>query len=252
MKLIHQCRLRLSDVVRAVCLCFSVWAGLTGCSRPLPASPELFPLNSGWTWRYEMVTVSASGKVTEPFTVENLGFRQYGGGLEGWERRNSLGNYYLFRSNASGVHRVGARNEIEDQMRSDEPQAVRPVLKWPIALGTHWTAPSLPYLIHRTFDWPRELKYSKALVLAFEVEAVDEAVTVPAGTFKSCVQVVGRQTLRVYVDPVTGFQDIQITQREWYCPGVGLVKLLRDEPVAKSNFYLGGSQSFELVEWSRS
>ncbi len=224
---------------------------LTSCSNNAAGIPEYFPLNSGWKWQYEMITTTNTGKATEVYTVENIGFKDYGDGIEGWERRNSLGNFYLFRTDGAGVYRTAVRNEIEDHMRPDTEKPRRFVLKEPLIKGTAWQVPSVPYLMKKAFDWPYELKFSHPITLLYEIDALDTSITVKAGEFKNCLAVSARHQLRVYIDPVAGFQEIAISQKEWYCKGVGLVKLIRDEPVVKSNFYFGGSQSFELVSWTR-
>jgi hypothetical protein len=233
-------------------LLFSAGLGLlSSCSNSGVATPSYFPLNAGWKWQYEMITTTNTGAVTEAYTVENLGMKNYGDGIEGWERRNSLGNFYLFRSDGAGIYRIAVRNEIEDKMRPDVEKPRRFVIKEPMAKGTSWQVPSVPYLMKKAFDWPFELKHGKPITINFEIDAVDASISVKAGEFKDCIMVLGRHQLRVYIDPVAGFQEVAITQKEWYCKGVGLVKLVRDEPVVKSNYYSGGSQSFELVSLSK-
>ena len=41
---------------------------------------------------------------------------------------------------------------------------------------------------------------------------------------------------------------VAVTQTEWYCAGVGRVKLQGTEP-AKSTFLTGGALALELIEW---
>lgn len=223
---------------------------LQSCSDRPAASPRLFPLNSGWKWEYEMTTRTDLGAVKERFSVENTGRKDYGAGLEGWERRNSLGNAYLFRVDETGTYRIGVRNELEDTPRADGDKPRRFVIKEPLKVGSSWTVASLPFLLRRSFDWPHELKHSKTITLNFEVESLNASVTVAAGSFKDCALLVGRHMLRLYVDPMVGFQDIPIVQKEWYCPEVGLVKFERSEQIS-SKYHSGGSQTFELVALSR-
>ena len=52
-----------------------------------------------------------------------------------------------------------------------------------------------------------------------------------------------------FADPVVGFKDMPLTTTEWYCKGVGLVKLERTEP-ANSTFLAGGKTTLELLEWN--
>ena len=70
----------------------------------------------------------------------------------------------------------------------------------------------------------------------------------PAGSFAHCVRVKGVAMLRLFADPVNGFKDMPLTTLEWYCPGVGLVRVERREP-ANSTFLTGGTMTMELMEW---
>ena len=51
-----------------------------------------------------------------------------------------------------------------------------------------------------------------------------------------------------FASPVLGWKDMPLTTREWYCTGVGLVKLVREEP-AGSTYLGGGTTTLELKEW---
>jgi hypothetical protein len=50
---------------------------------------------------------------------------------------------------------------------------------------------------------------------------------------------VGTAQLNLYTDPVNGFNHVPLISREWYCQGVGLVRLEREERVPKG-FLVGG------------
>lgn len=69
-----------------------------------------------------------------------------------------------------------------------------------------------------------------------------------AGRFEGCVKVKGQASLRLFADPVVGWKDMPLITQEWYCPGVGLVRLVREEP-ANSTFLTGGTLTMELLEW---
>mgnify|MGYP003338694896 CR=1 FL=1 len=69
-----------------------------------------------------------------------------------------------------------------------------------------------------------------------------------AGAFKGCLRVKGEAALKLFADPVVGWQDMPLTTLEWYCPGVGLVRLERHEP-ANSTFLAGGDLTMELLSW---
>ena len=85
--------------------------------------------------------------------------------------------------------------------------------------------------------------------MSYRVASRDETVIVPAGKFEHCLLVEGDAKLTMFADPMTGYTDVPITTREWYAPGVGLVKLERTEPL-DSSVFKGGSYVFELVGFS--
>ena len=65
-------------------------------------------------------------------------------------------------------------------------------------------------------------------------------------TNRPCLRVVGQARLNLYTDPVNGFTDVPLISREWYCKGLGLVKLEREEKVP-AGFMTGGVLSAEWV-----
>ena len=80
------------------------------------------------------------------------------------------------------------------------------------------------------------------------IEALGETVQTRAGPFADCLRVKGSAAVRVHADPVVGWRDVPLTTTEWYCDGVGLVRLLREEP-AQATFLTGGMLTMELVAW---
>jgi hypothetical protein len=121
------------------------------------------------------------------------------------------------------------------------------VLKAPITVGTTWRASTVAYLLQRRQEFPREIRHSHpAVPMTYTIEAVGEKVETRAGRFEGCVRVKGLAVLRLFADPVVGWRDMPLTTLEWYCPGVGLVKLERKEP-AESTFLSGGRLTMELV-----
>lgn len=54
--------------------------------------------------------------------------------------------------------------------------------------------------------------------------------------------------MRLCANPTSGWRDVPLTTLEWYCPGVGLARLERDE-TANSPFLNGGRLRMELQSW---
>jgi hypothetical protein len=178
--------------------------------------------------------------------IETLGQDTIEGGAA-WRRRSDSGVDYWLRSDETGLFRVASKSDIEREPTSDSTK--RYVLKMPLAVGTNWQATTTAYLLHRRQDFPREIRHTHPSVpMNYSIDAVGQTIATRAGEFSDCVRVKGVATLRLYADPVVGWKDMTLTTLEWYCKGVGLVRVVRDEP-AKSPFLGGGAQTMELVEW---
>lgn len=223
-------------------------AGLASCSGPPPGA-DLFPLADGHRWTYEVRTEWEGGKLERQTQVMSSHGPARVQGVEGptFRRRSDSGVDYWIRRDEAGIQRVAAKSDLDADPKPDP--APRWVLKAPIAVGTNWQAPTTAYLLRRRNEFPPEIRHSHpSLPMAYTIAALDEAVDTRAGRFEHCVRVDGEATVRLFADPVAGWRDLRLTTREWYCPGVGLVKLQRDEP-AKSPFLTGGTLTMELVSW---
>ncbi|HSV71418.1 MAG TPA: hypothetical protein VLI72_15020 [Methylibium sp.] len=220
-----------------------------GCTPEPPPSAALFPLEPGHRWTYHQQTETAAGKSDSAWVVlRTLPDEDYAGVLT-HRRRSDDGVDYWLRRDATGIYRVAAKHELQEEPEKDP--APRYVLKEPLAVGTEWQATTVPYLLERRQGFPLEVRHEgKAVPMRYAIEATDEAVSVPAGRFERCLRVRGQAVVRLYADGVAGWKDMPLTTTEWYCPGPGLVKLERDEP-ANSVFLTGGRLALELHEWER-
>lgn len=219
---------------------------LTACTAPPPESSH-FPLEAGHRWVYDVKTEWENQVVEHETRVfETLGRESIDGGAA-WRRRSDSGVDYWLRSDETGLFRVASKSDVESEPQADASK--RYVLKAPLAVGTSWQASTTAYLLHRRQEFPREIRHTHPSVpMVYSIDAVGEQLATRAGTFSDCLRVKGIATLRLYADPVVGWKDMALTTTEWYCKGVGLVRVVRDEP-AKSTFLGGGTQTLELVEW---
>ncbi len=225
-----------------------VAAGCSSSSEPLGDS--YFPLDVGGKWEYD-VAYDINGVLTrEIYNISIPRTIDYVDGTQVWVRRvevpGSIGIEYWLRKDKVGISRIAQRLDVEEQARLD--QNARTVLKLPLAVGSSWMVPTQPFAVAPKTDLgQKEVKMPKVL-MTYTVEAMGETVTVPAGTFKNCARAVGVGVLPLYIDAVQGFSDIPITNREWYCKGVGLVKVERDEPLT-SILWSGGTVKMELTHF---
>ncbi|WP_298829285.1 hypothetical protein [uncultured Piscinibacter sp.] len=212
-----------------------------------PQDDSYFPLAEGHRWAYALRTEWENQVVEhESRVIETLGRDALDSGTA-WRRRSDSGVDYWLRSDASGIYRVATKSELQAAPEPDKEP--RFVLKAPIAVGTSWRTSTTAYLLQRRQEFPREIRHRHpSIPMNYSIEAVGEAVAVRAGRFDDCVRVKGLAALRLFADPVVGWKDMALTTTEWYCAGVGLVKLVREEP-AGSTFLTGGTLTMELVDW---
>ncbi|GIX54777.1 hypothetical protein ACU6VJ_12180 [Sphaerotilus sulfidivorans] len=237
---------RHSSRARAALLAAAVLALLAGCKEP-PGS-SLFPLEEGRRWTYRLSSEWENDtRERETVVLSNLGRDSVLESGSAWHRRSDTGLDYWLRADATGIYRVAAKSDVDAEPKPDP--APRFVLKAPIAVGTSWQTTTTTYLMRRNSEFPPEIRHAHPSVpVVWTIEALDDRVEVPAGRFEQCVRVKGLALLRLFADPVNGFKDMPLTTLEWYCPGVGLVKVERREP-ANSTFLTGGTMTMELMEW---
>ena len=221
-------------------------AGLAGCQHN-GAQEKYFPLSAGHQWTYaERTERNGVEDKTETLTIDALGAENLAG-QTAYHRRSSDGVHYWIASDDTGIYRRASRFDLDAVAALDaEP---RYVLKQPLQAGTDWKASTVPYLLERAQEFPREIRHSKPPVpMTYTIEAIDQSVHTPAGDFQSCISVRGEASLKLFLDPVSGWKDLPLINHEWYCAGVGLVKQVRVEPV-ESSMVSGGTLTLELTDF---
>ena len=218
-----------------------------GCSGA-PPSLSYFPLEAGQRWHYELASEWENNTgVREPLVLRTLGEGTLESGAKAWRRRSDSGVDYWLRVDETGIFRVASKTDLQEDPVLNKP--TRPVLKMPLAVGTSWQAQTTTYLLRRNADFPPEIRHRhKPVLMTCRIEALGQTVVTRAGPFNDCIKVAGSAVIKLFADRVVGFRDLPLTNTEWYCRGVGLVKMQRDEP-AQSTFLTGGTMTLELTEW---
>ena len=220
---------------------------LAGCSR-VDSEKSFFPLNEGRTWTYRVTKIIDEAAESD---IDQISFAMKGPHkLESGpaERRHSdNGVDYFLRSDEQGIYRVGSRNTLDENPKSDNPP--RFVLKKPYVIGTQWQAATVPYLLQRRNEVPKEVRYtSKPIMMVYAIVALDQKIETPAGQFEGCIKVMGEAKIKLYVDAQFSWREIPLFTSEWYCPDVGLVRVERVES-SPSKFMRGGTQTLDLVAY---
>ena len=209
---------------------------LTACS-PSNQGNEWFPLREGETQDYAVQYAGEEPREPEQWTLRVTHPETFQDQTVA-VRHHSAGVSYYLQVDEQGIRRIATRTDIDSEPTADaEPLWV---LKAPYQVGTEWTTPTVPYLIQRRNEHPRDLKYTHKAQMTWRIEAVDDSVKLADGSeHNPCLRVVGQARLNLYTDPVNGFTDVPLISREWYCQGEGLVKFEREEKVP-SGFLTGG------------
>lgn len=219
---------------------------LAACDKP--ASDDYFPLNQGLRWEYQVTIEHPERLDSKLLVIETLGqmsLKEEGVSI----RATSDGTDYYLAQRADGIYRLAKRSLVENEPRLDA--SPRMVLPLPIAQakGKTWSTISQPYLIERVYEGMDVMTADMLqFPMTYSVLSLNETVEVSAGSFSDCILVEGQTDLSLYADARTGNTTIPITTREWYAPGVGLVKLEREEPL-NTDVYKGGKITMELVRF---
>jgi hypothetical protein len=223
-------------------------AVLCACSAPPPAA-GFFPLEAGHRWTYDVKT-EWDNNVVEHEALMLTTHGRDDAAIEGgaaWRRRSDDGIDYWLRSDDSGIYRVASKSDLDAAPKPDAQR--RYVLKAPFSPGSQWQASTTAYLLKRRHEFPRELRHSHPQInMTYTIEATGEKLATRAGAFDNCLRVKGTATVRVYADPVVGWRDLPLITTEWYCEGVGLARLVREE-TAPATFLAGGTLTMELISW---
>lgn len=224
----------------------SLYLLLTGCQQP--ENQDYFPLQAGLHWEYRVT--EERQRPTPPYTLRIETLEAVTLNDETVQvRRTSDGTDYYIRQQDDGLYRVAKRTLPEAVPQPDQPPRMILPLPLPQAEGKSWVVNTRPYLVERVFTEGRQSADSLRFPMTYRVRGLHETVEVPAGRFTDCVQVEGVADLTLYADPKLGNMTVPVTTREWYAPGVGLVRLEREEPLSTSVFQ-GGTLRMELQRFT--
>ncbi|MGB0663453.1 MAG: hypothetical protein ACPGMR_06665 [Pontibacterium sp.] len=225
---------------------------LQGCEQPI-AADDYFPLNKGVTWLYKVTETRSTEATTRYFEIKNQGpvdLKDEYSGEPVSIRRTSDGTDYYILQDDTGSYRIGQRTIVETQPRFESKPLRFLPNRQDLEVGRTWTLASQTYAIRSINAAAHNLTGSHPIEMEYEITDIEAKVTTPAGTFEKCVLVEGKAVASIWADPKTGYHDVDIRHREWYAPGVGLVKLERNEPLDLT-FFQGGQIRFELIKLGR-
>lgn len=238
----------VSAVLKASAL-LAVLLGSAACGKIFGAS-DYFPTDKGLKWDYAIQYSWEEDKKLTHLSMSALG--------EGKVylpndkvatypvRQSHTGTDYYIDEQDDGYYRVAKRLVVELKPKPDE----KPLLILPkgknLRKGYTWSQMGNPYTVQWKPPFTEMNASIKPFDMLYEIAALNDTVETPAGKFENCVRVEAYGRMVLYADPRTGYTEVDVAHREWYAPGVGLVKLERDEPV-RLNAIEGGKISMVLT-----
>lgn len=201
---------------------------LYGCGSK---SESYYPTGEGKSWVYQKSTVSGFIGVDagdKKVIVTNMPSRDLSNNKvipKKYEQDGKVNFIYISeKKNGVSVFARQGTNSIEPTIFKDPIY----VLKYPIQKGTSWEATVFLNL----------MGWKNPLILKYEIDNIDDTVTVPAGSFNKCIKVKGFGQIKT---DIGGF--ITREEHDWYAPNVGWIK-----GVYKEEFKKIGQSAFRTFQ----
>ncbi|HEX4856423.1 MAG TPA: hypothetical protein VFV28_06385 [Limnobacter sp.] len=210
---------------------------------------EYFPLKENTQWNYTMNFVMPDGKKSQRLEIQTLHEVELTVGEKEMDthiRRTSDGTDYYIEERDDGFYRVAKRVVVQTVPHADkEARLVLPKGR-NLRVGYTWTLDTAPYVMHWMPPFDKANASIKPFDLVYEIASLDDTVETPAGVFEKCIRIEAMGKMVFYADASAGYREILINHKEWYAPGVGLVKLERDEPL-NTSIMKGGKVTMMLT-----
>jgi len=225
-----------------------VFSGFSGCTPPKPDKDDYFPLEKGLSWEYRFQLTSVDKQQQGNYSVTNLGTRKIDSQTTAVRRTSEGRDYYLLKK-SDGIYRYASRTLFETDPVIDLPERMVVPLPHAQVMDLHWSSTTTSYVIYRAEPSTITTEPHENIVMSYRISSENTTVSVPAGKFENCLLIEGEATLTLFADPLLGYIDVPIKTREWYAPGVGLIKLERSE-LLDTRIYKGGVYTLELVSFN--
>ena len=197
---------------------------LAGCGVD-SASTDYFPLAPGLNWQYRLVrsTMDGTAELRHAITARAPGRE----GIAG-VRVSLSGATHEYVRDDDGLHRV--KNRTSGTM--PEGSAVEKSLVLPSRpqTGTRWQSVSATTVLENSGPpWETLFRVNVTVPMTYEVESMQATIETPAGTFSRCMVIRGHGATRADIGSNIGITNVSVSSREWFAPGVGLVRMERTE-----------------------
>lgn len=191
--------------------------------------PDYFPLTPGWSWNYRVTSDIRNVGKFRGHTVVINGKTITVDGEETTPRMYQDGHVFYYGIRDEGIILVADRPAWHN---AEPAQPDQWVIRNPVAVGTSWPVWSKTHLLRRQLFSPTavvSVPVVAPIEISYAIESLDATVTVPAGTFHNCLRLKGRGETVVDMGERIGQVEIFVDTTQWFAPGIGLVKIMREE-----------------------
>lgn len=216
---------------------------LTACGQE--AAESYFPLEPGLHWHYRVMRTTMDGLAELRHAVAT----RPGDGRYSGVRETLAGTRYYYAAGDDGVFRVASASpETPHPRELARPELVLPL---PPLVDAQWQGTTTTAVLENTGPpWETLFRIAVPVAMTFHIASANDTVDTPAGRFEGCVKVVGRGRTNTDVGNYIGHTGIEVATTEWYAPGVGLVRLEREERTGAEALNYGRLE-MTLANWSR-
>jgi hypothetical protein len=208
-----------------------------GCTD---TSSEYFPLGEKIIWEYRIQKQLNDELSVGKSIIAQLKSTEVNG-IEYFPHKNANGETYYYHENGTGIL-LSANPEQEGEM----------ILKYPLKPGSRWGKRSRIMVLdsrHESFSGGEAfISLNEDIVLDTRIVNLNDIIEVPAGVFKNCMLLESTASVTVK-ERTRGIKRIIFEQKEWYAPGVGMVKKMRKEYSVPEKYH--GVQITELLRLER-
>lgn len=226
---------RVWDKHKNILACLISLPALFSCGQP---SNPYFPLEMGLTREYSIRKTAGENTVLQKLIVSGLPSRNVNGRTV-YPQQSASGTVYYYVQSPEGIKLINI----------DSNQEIT-ILGTPLEKGTQWQQHTRVHLLdirNETFSTNEpSVKLDSDIPLAVTIENVGETTTVPAGTFPGCIKITAEGSAQIN-QRALGIRTIHVIQTEWYAPGAGLIKRIRNETTEPAEYR--GEYIQELENW---
>lgn len=198
---------------------------LTGC-RNADHTTSYFPVEPGHEWQYRVQRSTMDGTEELRHIVRSIAPPAQMAGITG-AKAGLDGRTTFYTSDAQGVYRLAPAGPAE---RSGPATISELVLPHTPTADSTWRSPARTSLLESSAPpWETLFRVRTQLLMDYQVEDLDASITTPAGHFEHCLLILGTASETRNAGTLIGEAHIRITVREWYAPGIGMVRMEREE-----------------------